>query len=187
MSKKLFCIIGRTSTGKSTLSKEVAKQLNLKVVKSYTTRPLRPGEVKAESDHYFISEKDYSKYITDIIAYTEINGYRYFATRQELDQSDIYVIDPKGFYELLYWYSIEKIQAQPVPIYIYLPDSLRYVRAYDRGDDMETWLERSKAEDSQFKDFEFIVEDTSIYSINNNIFEDSIEHLKKIITKEMGS
>lgn len=187
MGKKLFCIIGRTSTGKSTLTKEVAKQLNLKVVKSYTTRPLRPGETEEESDHCFISEDDYPKYKTIIIAYTEINGHRYFATRQELEQSVLYVIDPKGFYELLYWYSIGKIQAQPVPIYIYLPDSLGYMRAYERGDDMEVWRERFKAEDSQFKDFESIVEDTSMYSINNNIFEDSIERLKNIIVKEQGS
>ena len=142
MGKKLFCIMGRTSTGKSTLTKEVAKQLNLKVVKSYTTRPLRPGETEEESDHCFISEDDYPKYKTIIIAYTEINGHRYFATRQELEQSVLYVIDPKGFYELLYWYSIGKIQAQPVPIYIYLPDSLGYMRAYERGDDMEVWREK---------------------------------------------
>lgn len=187
MSKKLFCIIGRTSSGKTSLTKEVAKQLNLKIVKSYTTRPLRPGEIEAESDHYFISEDDYPKYKTIIIAYTEINGHRYFATRHELEQSVLYVIDPKGFYELLYRYSIGEIRAQPVPIYIYLPDSLGYIRACDRGDDMEVWQERSKAEDSQFKDFESIVEDTSMYSINNNIFEDSIERLKNIIIKEMGS
>lgn len=187
MNKKLFCIIGRTSSGKTSLTKEVAKQLNLKVVKSYTTRPLRPGEIEEESDHYFISEDEYPKYQKDIIAYTEINGYRYFATREELDKTDIYVIDPKGFYELLYWYSIGKIQAQPIPIYIYLPDSLGYIRACARGDNMEVWQERSKAEDSQFKDFESVVEDTSMYSINNNIFEDSIERLKDIITKEQGS
>lgn len=185
--KKLFCIIGRTSSGKTSLTKEVAKQLNLKVVKSYTTRPLRPGEIEAESDHYFISEEEYPNYKNDIVAYTEINGYRYFTTREELDKSDIYVIDPKGFYELLYWYSIGKIQAQPIPIYIYLPDSLGYIRACARGDNMEVWQERSKAEDNQFKDFESAVEDTSMYSINNNIFEDSIERLKDIITKEQGS
>ena len=52
---------------------------------------------------------------------------------------------------------------------------------------MEVWQERSKAEDNQFKDFESAVEDTSMYSINNNIFEDSIERLKDIITKEQGS
>lgn len=83
MSKKIFCIIGRTSSGKTSLAKEVAKQLNLKVVKSYTTRPLRPGETESESDHYFISEKDYPKYKNDIVAYTEINGYRYFTTEKE--------------------------------------------------------------------------------------------------------
>lgn len=187
MSKKLFCIIGRTSSGKTSLTKEVAKQLNLKVVKSYTTRPIRPGEIEEESDHYFISEDDYPKYQRDIIAYTEINGYRYFATKKELDKSDIYVIDPKGLYELLYWYSIRKIQTQPIPIYIYLPDPLGYIRACDRGDNMEVWLKRNKSEDGQFKDFEAIVEDTSMYSINNNIFEDSIERLKNIIAKEQGS
>ena len=41
---KLFCIIGRTGSGKSTLVKKAANELGLKILKSYTTRPMRESE-----------------------------------------------------------------------------------------------------------------------------------------------
>ena len=37
----VFCIIGRTASGKSTIVNAVAKDLNLKILKSYTTRARR--------------------------------------------------------------------------------------------------------------------------------------------------
>ena len=39
MSKnKLYCVIGRTSSGKSSLTRKVADELGLTVIQSYTTR-----------------------------------------------------------------------------------------------------------------------------------------------------
>lgn len=42
---KIFCILGRSASGKSTIAKEVAKQLGLTVVKSYTTSLPPPGKL----------------------------------------------------------------------------------------------------------------------------------------------
>lgn len=190
MSKKLFCIIGRTSSGKTSLTKEVAKQLNLKIVKSYTTRPLRSGEIEAESDHYFISEKDYPQYKDDIVAYTEINGYRYFTTNKELNDADLYVIDPKGYYMLLFKVYVDKILngVPPVPIYIALDHDIARKRASNRGDALEDWDERYQSEDAQFKEFEDFISVKKGYVINNNSeFKYAVEIMKKIILREQGS
>ena len=43
----VYCILGRTGSGKSTVTKEAAKQLNMNILRSYSTRQyLRQGETK---------------------------------------------------------------------------------------------------------------------------------------------
>ena len=90
---KLFCIVGRTGAGKDTITNAVADKFNLNVVKSYTTRPKRSVD---EDTHIFIKPEDFELYQNDIVAYTEINNYKYFCTRQQLDDADFYIIDPNG-------------------------------------------------------------------------------------------
>ena len=184
MNKKLFCIIGRTSSGKTSLAKEVAKQLNLKVVKSYTTRPLKPGEIEKESDHYFISEEEYPNYKNDIVAYTEINGYRYFTTSKELSDADLYVIDPKGYFMLSGKISsVECLKdTKLIPIYVTTSYDISKKRASARGDDLKAWEERGKSEN-------YILEySLNVYMINNDgHFLDSVGNMKNIIIKEQGS
>ena len=190
--KKLFCIIGRTSSGKTSLTKAVAKRLNLKVVKSYTTRPLRPGEIEKESDHYFISEEEYPNYKNDIVAYTEINGYRYFTTSKELEECDMYVIDPEGYYILSNKiYSGEYLKGiKTIPIYISTPYDIAKERAAERGDDLKAWDERYDSENAQFSEFEDYLVDGSLeaYAIHNvGYFGDIVGIMKNIILKEQGS
>lgn len=71
----LYCILGRTSSGKSSIAKEAAKKLNMTVLKSYTTRSMRPGETVDNSDHIFISPNDVEKYKPNMVAYTDRVGY----------------------------------------------------------------------------------------------------------------
>lgn len=89
----MYCIMGRSASGKSTLAREAAKHFNYKVVKSYTTRPIRPGENPETTDHIFITKRDVIQYEGHMVAKTEINGYLYFTTIEMLRESDIYVID----------------------------------------------------------------------------------------------
>ena len=79
----LYCILGRTSSGKSSIAKEAAKKLNMTVLKSYTTRSMRPGETVDNSDHIFISPDDVEKYKPNMVAYTDRVGYCSFATKEQ--------------------------------------------------------------------------------------------------------
>lgn len=97
----VFCIIGRTASGKSTIVNAVAKDLNLKILKSYTTRARRQSEIGDNCDHTFISADDVDKYRDDMVAYTERAGYCSFATKEQLMNSDIYIINPSGYSDLI--------------------------------------------------------------------------------------
>lgn len=88
-------IVGRSATGKNELAKELVNA-GLKQVISYTTRPKRTAD---EDTHIFVNEEEAAK-IKDRVASTVINGYQYFATRQQVEDSDVYIVDPAGFDEI---------------------------------------------------------------------------------------
>lgn len=151
LSKPLkFLFIGRTASGKSSIAKAVCVKMGLTQVISYTTRPMRKSE-KNGSDHIFISEDEVYKYENDIAAYTEINGYKYFTTFEQIESSDVYVIDPIGVDNL-------KIKCGDkydfVEIYIRTPQKLAETRARMRGDKLKDFKERWVSENKQFTDYE---------------------------------
>ena len=55
---KIYYIIGKSSSGKDTIFKQLLaeKDLNLKNIVSYTTRPIRNGEQDGV-EYYFVNEK----------------------------------------------------------------------------------------------------------------------------------
>lgn len=76
----VFCIIGRTASGKSTIANAFADKLGLTILKSYTTRARRKNEVGDKCDHTFIKPEEVEQYRDDMVAYTERAGYCSFAT-----------------------------------------------------------------------------------------------------------
>lgn len=180
--KKIFLIVGRSSSGKTSITREACKQLGLRVVKSYTTRPPRPKELNGESDHYFISPEEVDKYKDEICAYTEINGNQYFATKSELDACDAYVIDPRGIDYLLEKHSNEydfKI------VYVRTSEKIAKERAKQRGDNMDIFDARLKDENEQFKDFEHRMP-WDYHLLNIDSFERAVGTMCKFMTKEFG-
>lgn len=147
----LYLIVGRTASGKDSLTKTIAKKYNLKVLSSYSTRPKRPGET---DEHIFINTEDVVKYQNDIVAYTKIGDYEYFSTKQQLLESDFYIIDPNGVE-----YLQEKIKNIPNIelhiIYIAADYVTRKHRALNnRKDKEEIFEKRCVAEEDQFINFE---------------------------------
>ena len=55
---KIFCVMGKSASGKDTIYRELLahKELSLRRVIPYTTRPIRDGEVDVDT-YFFCSEK----------------------------------------------------------------------------------------------------------------------------------
>lgn len=175
-----FLIIGRTASGKSSITRAVCDRLGLNQVISYTTRPRRSKE-KDCVDHIFITEEDIEKYQGDIAAYTEINGYKYFTTYDVLDKSDIYVIDPIGVDNL-------KLKCgnryRFIEIYIRVPKTIASDRAKQRGDKVKDFKARFESEDTQFREYEHRC--TFHYHLRNDRpFEESVEKVCSWIKDEL--
>lgn len=180
MDKKLL-IVGRSSSGKTSIASAACDRLGLKLVKSYTTRsPRNEKEATNPKDHIFITEDDVSKY-DDMAAYTEINGYKCFATVDQVDDGDVYVIDPVGIKFLkercgnMFDFRIVYVRTSP---------AIAKERAKKRGDG-EVFDSRTADEDTQFKQFE---KDMSwdYHLLNNDSFERAVETMCKFMKKEFN-
>lgn len=178
----VYCVIGRTCSGKSTIVNEVAKKLGLTVLKSYTTRRKRKGETDGNSDHTFISPESVNQYQEDMVAYTKRCGYCSFATRGQLLESDFYVINPSGFYELKL--KTKDMDIKLIPIYVTVPYRTAIERAKKRGD-YESWKENYDNENEEFNSFEKSnIIDYRI--LNNGDVDMAVKKLIRIIEKVRG-
>lgn len=164
----LTLIIGRSGTGKSTLEEKLCNDYNLKSIKSYSTRPKRSPN---EDSHIFIKPSDVDNY-PNKIATTTINANFYFATKEQLDESQLYVIDPIGLYELSNNFPDLTFNL----IYLKLPKykHQQYLknRRKNSNETPELQAQRLESENQQFDEFE--------EKIKNNLLPKNINLIKKI-------
>lgn len=127
MSKPLFCILGASASGKSTLVSKLELSLNMKQIPSYTTRPPR---YDGEAGHTFITPEEFDK-LSNVIAYNYYLGNHYGVTAEQIDDElyDLYVVDQTGLNELREKY---KGNRRIYAIYIDCQPVNRYDRLFDR-------------------------------------------------------
>lgn len=176
----VYCVLGRTGSGKSTITKEAANKLNMKVLKSYTTRQRRENETNENCDHTFISPDEVEKYRNDMIAYTERVGYCSFATKQQLLDNDFYIINPTGYYELKL--KTKDMNVELVTIMVNVPYNDLRQRAKKRGD-YDTWQANYIKESEEFSNFEksHLVD---YFILNDRSIEESVAKMVRIINKD---
>lgn len=154
----IYLIAGRIGAGKDYLVAkliELSKQMNgtpLKQVKSYATRPRRTPD---EDTHIFISAEEAAEYKDKMVAYTKIGDYEYFATDAQVQESDMYIIDPKGIEELIKNMPETEFQI----VYVRANEDMnRKINAVKHAEDKikaeEIFDARNAAEDEQFTEFE---------------------------------
>lgn len=177
----LFCIIGRSATGKDTLTNAVCEQLGLQKVVSHTTRQPRYGE-KEGINYYFsaVDELIAAENTMSIAAQTQIGANYYWTTKDEIKNKDIYIIDPLGFENLK---KNMKDEVRFVTIYISAPTLDREKRALLRDPNtIKQFINKCEAEDAQFSEYEHWR--SYDYCIHNTHFEIAFEQLKTILMKE---
>lgn len=185
MKHKVFLIVGRTASGKTKLAHEVCSRLGLKLLKSYTTRPMRGNEDFNNCDHIFIDSSDVSKYKNRMVAYTVINNIEYFSTIDQLLESDVYIIDPVGI-DYLHTSKLPELNnIDFIEIYIRVPKSMNRRLAVQRGDNIENFTMRYKDESEQFDYYEKH-QQFKYHVLNNSTFEEVANKLESIIRRELS-
>lgn len=135
---KIYYIIGKSSSGKDTIFKELLARIpQLKRVVPYTTRPVREGE-KNGVEYFFTDEEQVQKLeqagrIIELRAYDTACGvWKYFTADDgqiDLEAGNYLMIGTLEAYEkMIQYYGAEKI----IPFYIEVEDGERLSRALAR-------------------------------------------------------
>lgn len=142
---KIFCLMGKSASGKDTVYKHLIteKELGLKKIVPYTTRPIREKEVNGVQ-YYFTDEAGMKALmdegrVIESRSYNTVHGIWYYFTvdDHQIDLSnDNYIIigTPESFGKLCEYFGSKVV----VPIYIELDDGDRLQRALNRERKQET-------------------------------------------------
>ncbi len=135
----IYCIMGKSSTGKDTIYQRLLENTDLKLKKivPYTTRPIRANETEGVSYHFCSEEmKDAliaQGKVMELRSYDTCHGvWNYFTVDDgqiDLKQSSYLMIGTlESFQKIQAYYSKEQV----IPIYIEVEDGIRLQRALDR-------------------------------------------------------
>ncbi len=181
--KKIIIFVAPSGSGKTTIIQHVLKQdKRLGFTISATTRSPRPNE-KEGKDYYFISQKDFKKKIKEntLAEYAEVYDGVFYATLMSeikrlwsLGKVVIMDIDIEGALNMQKMYS----KKQLITIFIKTPsETILKKRLLQRGihssDDIKKRLQKVKIEIAHTSKFD--------YSIVNDIFENTVHDIQKII------
>jgi len=95
----IICIVGESGSGKTTIAEYIEHEHGIKMMESYTDRPMRyPGE----TGHTFVTKEEFDTFShDDMIAYTEFGGHRYCCLKKDVLDFNTYVIDERGLIYLM--------------------------------------------------------------------------------------
>ena len=136
---KIYCMMGKSSSGKDTLYKMLLANpsLSLKNIIPYTTRPVREGETDGV-EYYFCSEERLRELtqagkVIERRDYNTIHGlWSYFTVDdhqiQDEDQDYLLIGTLESYCKLRDHFGKDRV----IPIYIEVEDGIRLQRALDR-------------------------------------------------------
>ena len=135
---KIVYIMGKSSTGKDTIFKELVRknEFNFKTIVTYTTRPIREGE-KNGQEYFFTDEAGFNKLksegkVIEDRCYNTIHGpWIYFtADDGQINDTDNYITigTLESYVKICEYYGNSRI----IPVLVELDDGVRLQRALNR-------------------------------------------------------
>lgn len=136
---KIYCMMGKSSSGKDTLYKMLLEDADIEVstVIPYTTRPKREGEKDGVEyyfcDEYRLHELQDAGRVIELRAYNTVHGiWNYFTVddHQIADENQDYLLigTLESYLKIRDYFGKDRV----IPIYIEVEDGLRLQRALDR-------------------------------------------------------
>ena len=101
MKSLIIAVVGKSGSGKTTMTKIVENVLGIQSLVSYTTRPKRIEEIDGV-DHWFVNDLDIPDKET-MLAYTLYGGYHYWVSVDQIKPDSIYtyVINEDALVEMI--------------------------------------------------------------------------------------
>lgn len=141
--KNFIILMGASGSGKTAISDILRDKYGLKPLVSYTTRPPR---YEGEDNHIFVTESEFLD-LENYVALTKYNGHLYCGTEKQVEESDIYTLDPTGVAYFKEHYHGNK---KPIIVYIDVDRDTRAKRMLARHDDLAAVQHRLNHDSLEF-------------------------------------
>lgn len=144
---KRIILIGKAASGKDEFKTRLEKKGYISDV-SFTTRPMRDGEIEGKTYHY-ITEDQFKEYINNgfFHQWKQFNGWYYGTGLDSWQNSDVFIMTPSGIMDL----SQDDIASSFI-VYLDIPEDIRKVRLSERSD-ADSVDRRLAADTKDFRDF----------------------------------
>lgn len=189
---KIFCLMGKSSSGKDTIFKKINedKDLDLKPIISYTTRPKRINETNGV-EYFFINKDELNKFekenkVIEKRVYHTVHGDWFYGTindgQIDLSKNNYLLITTLEAYESLRdYFGDDKV----CPFYIDIEDGIRLERALEREKrqdkpNYDELCRRFLSDNQDFSDENLSNLGINKFYINENL-ESCINNIKKDI------
>lgn len=193
---KIFCLMGKSSTGKDTIFKRLlqVKGLQLKTIVPYTTRPIRVNEQNG-IEYFFTDEEGFQRLLSQgkVIeerSYNTFHGlWRYFTVDDGqifLEEKDYVIIGTlEAYIHMKQYFGAKRV----VPVYIDLDDGVRLQRALDRERKQEhpkyeEMCRRFLADSEDFAPQKLLAEGIHKYFYNDDLdrcLGEIVDYIKEVL------
>ena len=186
---KLFVLVGKSASGKSTILNDVLSKLDIPVLLSNTTRPPRDNEIDGvdynfvdmhtfDTDYKNENILEYDVFRLDSLKQTWV----YYTKKSDLllpQTSQIKVVSPTGLAQLM---SNKELKDNIVSIFIDCHDRLRQKRYLTRCISPDSMSDRFERDE---KAFQHLFTDYIILNDENTSIHEASNQLIDIIEKEL--
>ena len=161
----MIVLVGASASGKTEVTKVLAKKYNIQKFITHTTRPIRVGEENGV-DYFFVTKEEFEELLKQdfFIEHTLYNGNYYGTSKKEVQNDKVVAIDVNGLK------SFQALNDKSIVYYkLYAGEKTRYNRMLQRGDSLENaegriCNDRTKFADELFSDMDFEI-DTELYDV----------------------
>lgn len=179
----MLVLTGPSASGKTEIVKILIAKYHLNKFVTYTTRPMRVGEVNG-IDYHFITTNEFliMKDNNEFIETTYYNNNYYGSRIKDVDFNKVVILDPSGvnaFYQA--------IGEEIIAMFLDTPEEIRKIRMIERGDNLGIIEKRILSDRQTFKkenylhlDFSFKNLDIDLESLADQIYQTYLANSKPI-------
>ena len=181
----ILILTGKTCSGKNVVLDKLINEHGFHRVVTFTTRPMRDGEVNGETYHFINTDEFVQKMKTGFFAewkaYTTVEGVWYYGTAMEdlenADDKTVVILTPDGYRDIK-----DKVNGKVVSIYLYANNSTIKKRLKKRGDDPKEAERRVLHDNEDFKGIENEV-DRIVYNNESDTIDGAVQKILKYMSE----
>lgn len=191
----LLILMGKTCSGKDTVSKEIERRFGLKRIVTYTTRPKRTGEIDDVTYHFIsdsqFDEKVKNNFFLEHKTYTtDFGTWKYGCSKEDIlrANNNLIILTPDGVKDFIVEKNVLKIDINYKVVYLYANIDTIKKRLRKRGDAPAEAQRRISSDIKDFAGAELLA-DRIVYNNDGYDLEDVLAKIECVIKKggEMAS